>query len=319
MNNLSREEFLKLSAMGIAAIPLLGMNSSEKISTPVSSKPLNVHLFSKHLQFLKYTEMSEAALDMGFNGLDITVRKGGHVAPENVATDLPKVAKAMRAVGLSTTLITTNITDATAPETYNILETASTLGFNNYRMGWLEYPETISIPESIENFILQFEQLEILNKKLNITGSYQNHAGIHVGAPIWDIYQIIKDRNPEFIASQYDIRHAVVEGGTNWPLGLRLLHKHIKCIVIKDFKWGQENGVWTPINVPLGEGMVDFKSYFLLLKKYGLTNIPISLHCEYDLGGAEHGKKEITLPKTEVFKRIKKDLDFLKNAWPQTE
>ncbi|WP_165748063.1 hypothetical protein [Cellulophaga sp. Z1A5H] len=76
--------------------------------------------------------MSKAAVEMGFNGLDITVRKGGHVAPDHVETDLQKVAKAMQEVGLSTTLITTNITDATTPKTKRILETASKLEFTNY-------------------------------------------------------------------------------------------------------------------------------------------------------------------------------------------
>ncbi|MBA6316332.1 sugar phosphate isomerase/epimerase family protein [Cellulophaga baltica] len=315
MNNLSREEFLKLSAMGLAAIPLLGMKALEDANVAALNQEPKVHLFSKHLQFLDYDKMSKAAAELGFNGLDVTVRKGGHVASENVDRDLPKVVQAMQSYGLTPELITTNITNALAPETENILQTASQLGFKNYRMGWLEYSEAHSIPESIEKFKVQFAALELLNKKLKLTGTYQNHAGLHVGAPIWDIYQIIKDRDPNYIATQYDIRHALVEGGTSWALGLRLIQSHIKCIVIKDFKWGQEEGVWKPINVPLGEGMVDFNAYFKLLKKYHLDNIPMSLHCEYDLGGAEHGDKEISISKEAVLKRIKKDLDFLKNAW----
>ncbi|QXP52598.1 sugar phosphate isomerase/epimerase [Cellulophaga sp. HaHa_2_1] len=315
MNNLSREAFLKLSAMGLAAIPLVGMKALEDVNVPALIQVPRVHLFSKHLQFLDYDKMSRAAAELGFDGLDVTVRKGGHVTPENVARDLPKIVQAMQSYGLTAELITTNITTATAPETENILYTASQLGFKNYRMGWLEYSEALSIPESIEKFEVQFAALEFLNKKLNITGSYQNHAGQHVGAPVWDIHQIIKDRDPNYIATQYDIRHAVVEGGTSWTLGLRLIQSHIKCIVIKDFKWGQEHGVWKPINVPLGEGMVDFNAYFKLLKKYHLDNIPMSLHCEYNLGGAEHGDKEISISEEAVLKRIKKDLNFLKNAW----
>ena len=85
-------------------------------------------------------------------------------------------------------------------------------------------------------------------------------------------------------------------------------------MVIKDFKWGQSNGKWKPINTPLGEGMVDFKRYFALLKKYKI-NVPVSLHLEYDLGGAEHGATKITINKKEVFSRIKKDLNFLRTTW----
>ena len=45
-----------------------------------------------------------------------------------------------------------------------------------------------------------------------------------------------------------------------------------------------------------GEGMVDFDTYFKLLKSYGLQP-PVSLHCEYPLGGAEKGKYEISIDK----------------------
>jgi sugar phosphate isomerase/epimerase len=109
-----------------------------------------------------------------------------------------------------------------------------------------------------------------------------------------------------------------VEGGASWELGLRQIKKYIKSIVIKDFKWGVVDGKWKPVNTPLGEGMVDFKRYFSLLKKYNI-NVPISLHLEYDLGGAEHGDAEISIDKKEVFAQMKKDLTFIKETWRQVE
>ena len=93
-----------------------------------------------------------------------------------------------------------------------------------------------------------------------------------------------------------------------------MIHNHIKTIVLKDFKWGKVNGTWKVINTPIGEGMVDFDGYFKLLKKYEI-NVPVSLHCEYNLGGAELGNKEITMDKKEVFKFISNDLDAIKNLW----
>src|SRR5213075_1387893 len=55
---------------------------------PAASK-LKVAIFSKHLQFLKGDALAAGAAEIGFDGIDITVRKGGHVAPERVAQDLP--------------------------------------------------------------------------------------------------------------------------------------------------------------------------------------------------------------------------------------
>ncbi len=83
---------------------------------------------------------------------------------------------------------------------------------------------------------------------------------------------------------------------------------------MNDFKWGQVSEKWKPIHVSLGEGMVDFNRYFSLLKAYDIQ-VPVSLHVEHDLGGAERGASTINISKKEVLLRIKKDLTFLKEAW----
>ena len=61
---------------------------------------LKIHIFSKHLQFLNYQDLAEAAAEMGFDGIDLTVRPKGHVLPERVESDMPKAVEAMRKVGL---------------------------------------------------------------------------------------------------------------------------------------------------------------------------------------------------------------------------
>ncbi len=316
--NYSRREFAKLSAMGLATIPLLSFqNGLEKM---VSSMPehLSVHLFSKHLQFLNYNDMSAAAVEMGFDGLDLTVRPKGHVLPENVMEDLPSAVEAMKKYGLSPKMMSTNVWDAHNTVQKAVLETASALGFTNYRTDWLKYPENKSITESQALYGKQAKDLEMVNEKLGLIGGYQNNSGMNVGAPVWDLLSILESTNGKYMGSQYDIRHAVVEGGECWELGLRRIKSFINSIVIKDVKWGVVDGKWQPINVPLGEGMVDFNRYFSLLKKYQI-NVPVSLHIEYDLGGAEQGLNKITIDKKEVLTRIKKDLVYLKEAWKKAE
>jgi len=48
-----------------------------------------------------------------------------------------------------------------------------------------------------------------------------------------------------------------------------------------------------------------------LLKKYKI-NVPISIHYEYDLGGAEHGKIP-RMSKEKILEKMKKDIEFIKN------
>ena len=100
-NKYSRREFAKLSALGVAAVPLLAFQNRLDTSMSIPKNDLSIHLFSKHLQFLNYNDMSAAAAEMGFDGLDLTVRPKGHVLPEHVITDLPKAVEAMKKQGLN--------------------------------------------------------------------------------------------------------------------------------------------------------------------------------------------------------------------------
>lgn len=254
----SRRTFTRLATMGIAGLPLLSFKNSLSDKVLASNNELNIHLFSKHLQFLDYNEMSAAAIEMGFNGLDLTVRKNGHVLPENVIDDLPKAVTAMKKYGLTPKMMTTNVWNFQDIVNQNVLKTASSLGFTHYRTNWLKYPESKPITESQALFGKQAKALEVFNKKLGIIGGYQNHTGKNVGAPIWDLIPILEATEGKFIGSQYDIRHAVIEGGESWELGLKRIRPYINSIVIKDVKWGVINGKWKPVSVPMGEGMVDF-------------------------------------------------------------
>src|SRR5271169_5957859 len=67
---------------------------------------LKVAIFSKHLQFLAGEELAKGAAEIGFDGIDITVRKGGHVEPGLVAEDLPPLVGIIRQHGLEVPMIT---------------------------------------------------------------------------------------------------------------------------------------------------------------------------------------------------------------------
>lgn len=315
---ITRRNFTKLSTTALGAIPFMGIGNTLLKPAQNRDDDINVSIFSKQLQFLDYNEMAAAAAEIGFDGLDLTVRPKGHVLPEQVSDELPNAVAAMKKYGIPPNMMTTNVWDAGNLEQKKVLETASALGFSYYRTGWLKYPEDQTIAESQSLYGRQAKELESVNKALNLIGCYQNHAGNHVGAPIWDLPPILSATKNEHLGCQYDIRHAVVEGGSSWELGLRKIKPFIKSIVIKDFKWGLVDGKWKPVNVPLGAGMVDFNRYFTLLKKYQI-NVPVSLHLEYDLGGAEHGASKITIDKKQVFAQMKKDLTFLKETWKQAE
>ena len=62
--------------------------------------------------------------------------------------------------------------------------------------------------------------------------------------------------------------------------------------------------------------MVDFSKYLELYKAMNIE-APVSIHYEYDLGGAEHGDLNPTMGLDEIKKWLRKDLTFLKSKFDE--
>jgi L-ribulose-5-phosphate 3-epimerase len=306
----SRRKFLGTMALAGATLPLTGNSVSNLIfSPPVTSRP--IHVFSKPMQWLGYDALSDMLTEAGAEGIDLCVRPGGHVLPEKVESDLPKAMEAARKKGLKIDMIVTAITKSDEKYTEAILKTSSDLGIKFYRMGYCNYDESIGTWGSLQKVKPDFQKLAELNRKYKIHGAYQNHVGTRIGGPVWDLYELLKELDPEYIGCQYDVRHAVAEGGSSWINGFRLIIPWVKCTDIKDFKWSQINSRWNPESVPVGEGMVNFDEYFKLVKKYNVPG-PISIHLEYP--PFERFNKEISeAEKRKLFvTAMKKDIDTVK-------
>jgi L-ribulose-5-phosphate 3-epimerase len=315
--DISRKNFIKTTAIGLAGLPL-GLSALANVPTsapapnikPVIDGKISISLFSKHLQWLNYKDMASLAAEIGYDGIDLTVRADGHVKPERVKEDLPKAVEAIKQAGLNIYTITTEIREADEKYTADVLQTAAQLGIKNYRMGWYSYDAKLGTAANIAVIKKRITAIAALNKQYKIHGDYENHTGRFAG-PLWDLWEVLKDLDPEWMGCQFDIRHATVDGAEAWPVTLDLLKSHIASITVKDFEWEKTNGKWVVKDVPLGQGMVDFKKYFAQLKKLGLQR-PISQHFEYPIGGAQSGVATLTIPKEDVIKAFKTDLAALK-------
>lgn len=310
----NRRKFLKNTALVASVGPFISMFSGSLFQYNHTQQDLQIHLFSKHVQFLDYERMAEEVAKAGFDGVDLTVRSGGHVLPEKVEKDLPRAVNAIQQAGMDSIIMATNVSDAGKELDQRVLKTAAEHGISHYRMEHYKYLKGKSIPDSIAHYQDQLEKLGKLNEALGIIGCYQNHAGTNMGSSIWELNDMLDGSNPNYMGAQYDIRHATVEGGLNWSRGLQLIQPRIRSFVIKDFKWGMVDGQWRAINVPFGEGMVDFPSYFALLKQYNIR-VPVSLHMEYSMGGAEHGRRNINVDEQVVFDAMKRDLENVRRVW----
>lgn len=305
----NRRDFIKTTSAAAAGVAFSPQIFAQTLMAKEKNHPICI--FTKCLQFLDYKQVGQILAEVGFDGAELSVRKGGQVLPENVTIDLPKAIKAIQKSGISVPMMVTDITNADDPMTEKILGTAAELGISCYRMGYLNYDKNLSIPHNLDIHKKAFEKLEKVNRKFGIHGAYQNHSGTRIGGPVWDLYSLLKDCNPAYMGVQFDIRHAVAEGGVSWTLGMELLSPWIKSAPIKDFYWNKENDKWKILNVPLGEGMVDFDQFLKQYSRLGI-NGPFTLHLEYNLGGAESGKTNPTMGMDQISNYMKADLNWFK-------
>jgi len=314
---MERRNFISTTGLSAAGITLAGNGMAIPAAGKSPKRPLCA--FTKCLQFLNFDQIAEVLARLEFDGADITVRPDGQIEPVNVKAELPKAVKTLQKAGIAIPLMVTAVTDATDPLSIETLKVAADAGITHYRMGWLGYDFKKTMQQNLDGYKGSFEKLARLNEKLGIHGGYQNHSGLHVGAPVWDLYDLLLGVDPKYLGVQYDIRHATTEGGYSWLLGMKRVAPWIRSICIKDFVWGKDaKGAWKHQNVLLGEGMVRFDEF---LKEYATLKVeaPVSIHFEYDLGGAETGKKTTTMDPEKIYAMMKQDLVWLRASMKKNQ
>lgn len=254
---------------------------------------------------MSWQQLSQAVKKLGFGGVDLTVRPGGHVLPERAAEDLPKAVAAIKAEGVSVPMISTGLTSPSEPTAKPILSTAGKLGIPFFKPGYYKY-EFKDVRRELEKFGVDFAGLIELSKQTGVQCGFHNHEG-NLGAPLWDVATVIDRLDPKWAGYYFDVRHAVVEGGgAGWKIATNLVAPRLKMIAVKDFYWEKSSKGWRIQNCPLGEGMVDWKQYFKLLRQANFHG-PISLHLEYEIAGASAAAKE-----ENTIAAAQRDLEFLK-------
>ena len=275
MKSSTRRDFTRTAAVA-GAIAL----SRGQAATPPNRPALC--LFSKHLPKLNYAELATTVKQMGFDGVDLTVRPEGHVLPERAAQDLPRAVETIRAQGLAVAMITTGLTAPSDPAARPTLATAGRLGVPYFKLGYSHYTDGVSIEARLAEIRRDVAGLVAIGKEHGIAAGFHNHSGNYVGAAVWDTRAIIGDMDPRWIGYYFDPCHATAEGGEGgWLIDLRMALARIKMVAIKDFRWEKHDGKWKMTMCALGEGMVNWPKFFSILATARFAG-PISLHMEYE-------------------------------------
>ena len=264
---MNRRQFLTTTAL---AAPLLAAETRGK-------KRRNPYcVFTKPLQMLSYDDLADLIAELGFDGIEGTIRPGGQITPEQVPDELPKMMAALKKRGLEMTIMASGINNADDKLNIQQLQVAAQLGIKRYRMGYHKYDLKKPVLNQMNELRPVLKNLVALSKELGLQAIYQNHSGSnYVGAPLWDLHELFKAHDPAHLAVGFDMSHATAEGTRAWPLHANLLRPRIGALYVKDFRWTENKRD----NCPLAKGIVD-RNYPAQLIASGYTG-PINLHVEY--------------------------------------
>ena len=270
---MNRRRFLAAAALSGAA-PALAAEPPKR--------PGPLCFFSKHLATLSPREMARRLKAVGYQGIELTVRPGGHVLPEKVAVDLPKAIEAIRAEGLEVPIIATAFTSAADATAQPILAAASKLGIKLCRPGWFTY-SSADPRKDLREASKALAGLTEVAKQAGVALAYQNHVG-NMGAAVWDLDALLATLDPRWAGVYFDIRHAVAEGtGGSWKTALELVASRVKVFSVKDFYWERSAKA---ADCALGQGIAELRAPLQVLAKTGFRG-PITVFNEYEQGGPD--------------------------------
>ncbi len=273
-------------------------------------------MFSKHLQELDIPAAGRAIKELGFDGVELTVRPNGHIVPERVTEDLPRAVETLREIGLAVPALVTDVKGKDAPFTRELCATAAKVGATYFRNTAWPYRPFGTVREQVAAATHNAHELESLGREYGLRFCVHCHSGNSLTAHGALLAQIIADTDPRYVAASFDLGHLTVEGGIGgWVQSIDLLQERVGILAVKSYGWFSEpdeqtGGTrWTPRLVPLQDGQVQWARAFALLRQVGWDTdgrALVSIHSEYQGRGSW---RSLELP--ELLKQTGADFAFL--------
>lgn len=242
-------------------------------------------MFSKMLKRtggLSVDEAGERIADLGFDGVDLAVRPGGHVEPEDTVDRLPEAIATLEGKGLSVPMITTGITSADEEHTKEIFATAEAEGIDYLKLGYWRYDGLGSIHDGLDAMREDLAGIRELGASYDVTPAVHTHSGPFLSANPAFLWETLREGDPDELGIYIDPGHLTLEGGRSVrDMNLDLVGEYVAMVSVKDVGWVREGSdEWDNVMLPLGEGMVPWSSVFDDLRALGFDG-PVSVHSEY--------------------------------------
>ena len=289
---MNRRDFLMSS---LAACSFSGVAAAAAPADSLKSRNKIIG-FTKSFADLSLADSAALVEEIGWDGVDVTIRSSStHIQPQKVADDLPAFIELLKKRDKVVSVVTTDIWKITS-DAEKLLRVLADSGVKKYRLGFLQYQKNDPPMMVAREAAPMLKDIASLNKELGLWAGYQNHSGpSFFGGPLWDVMTAMEGTAPEQLGLCFDIAHATVEGGQNWPIQYRLARPRIGVSYVKDYRWREAQHTWHRDSCHFGQGVVR-KEFFTGLLASGFEG-EFCQHHEYPLGSSaeriDHYKRDL--------------------------
>lgn len=253
--------------------------------------------FTKFLQALSVEQTGEAVKRLGFDGIDLCLRPGYCVNPENVEAALPPAVEAWRRMGLTCPLANVPLqwADPAHGPLRAIYRACGDAGVPFVRLGyWGWMPGHTHYWDLVDKARRDLEVLAELGRKHNVCTVIHTHSQALAASNASGAMHFVRGFDPKHVAIYLDPAHLACDG-EYLPMALDIARGYVRMVAVKNVRYdrlagsgGGGHAKWKQSWVFLDEGLVDWPETIATLKQSGYDG-PLSYHGEVDgYDNAEH-------------------------------
>ena len=269
-------------------------------------------LFTDNLADLSVRDACREAKAAGFDGLDLTLRPGGHVLPASAEAGLAAAHETAEAEGVVIGMVSTSVTAVESPHAEAIIAAAHH-SIRNFKLGYWRYEKFGSLARQLDAARSKLQGLIKLCARYGIRPCVHIHSGpILSNGPL--LYLLLKDFSPEEVGAYVDPMHMALEGGlSGWEMTLDLVAPWIALVGMKNYalhptgrdSHGQQR--FAVEYVPLADGVAPLPEFCQRLRQLKYDGV-VSLHSEYKKRTSRRGP----LSTAELLQQSAADLRYVK-------
>jgi sugar phosphate isomerase/epimerase len=300
---MKRRDFMRLAAAsGLAAATTELRGEEAPKAVP------KVCIYTEQFQSLPIPEVCQVFQRIGVDGLDLTVRPGGHIAPQDAKEELPKAVQTARDHGLEIMMLTTGIT---APDRHaeDIIAACQKLNIERIKLGYFPAGEFGSLAKRMDDVRRELDAIVKLATKYDVRPCVHVHSGATIPSNGFVLYELIREMPPDRIGAYLDSYHMMITGGAGgWQQAIDLLRPWISLVALKNFQWekGERDDVgqqqWRTNYCRLEDGIAPIPDFVSTTHQAGYRGF-YTLHTEY------------RLPVTECIKLTTDDFAYLQKVF----